>query len=33
MLTHKTTIFSSTLGYFIYSGTYNTILDEYLGGV
>lgn len=33
MLTNKTTISSSTLNYFIYSGTYNTILGEYLGGV
>lgn len=33
MLTHKTSISSSTLGYFIYNGTYETILGEYLGGV
>lgn len=33
MLAHKTSISSSTLGYFIYSGTYETILGEYLGGV
>lgn len=33
MLTHKTSISSSTLGYFIYRGTYETILGEYLGGV
>lgn len=33
MLAHKTSISSSTLGYFIYRGTYNTILGEYLGCV
>ena len=33
MLTNKTSISSSALGYFIYHGTYETILGEYLGGV